>query len=311
MQSLLVRWAEEVGHRYELDDPQRGQLRDQVLKRWTPFLQEHKRRFQPLFNEFLEMRLGVEPPKKEQVQDWAERAAPLFDDVRKQLDEGASGFREILTPAQRIKFEFDFLGYQAGAKMAEAMLRQWQGGKYDEKEVWTPPGRRTVSNQNEAGQGMDKETGTNQKRSDQEAPFRTGSPGDRADQSREREGADATGEDQIALELDAWTSYIGRFIQLFELNDAQKGAVLSMLQELKSRATDHRDRHHEEIERLEQRIAHFSGGDKEMEELKKQLAELYGPVDEMFQELKKRIDNVPTEAQRAAAQEKSGERPQR
>jgi hypothetical protein len=74
--------------------------------------------------------------------------------------------------------------------------------------------------------------------------------------------------------------------------------VLSVLSELKERALSHRDRHRDEIAKLEARIASFGGSEEELPELKGQLTELYGPIDDMFKELKLRIESVLTAEQR-------------
>ena len=45
----------------------------------------------------------------------------------------------------------------------------------------------------------------------------------------------------------------------------------------------------EEIVRLEQRIQSNRGTEEELAEIKKQLMELYGPIDDLFKDLKRRI----------------------
>jgi AcrR family transcriptional regulator len=289
MRSLLLRWADQISTRYELDDQQRAAARKQVLDQWEPFLEAHRRRIQPLANEFLEMRLGVEPPAREHVQAWAKRAIPVLEEVRRHVDQGSGRFRELLQPGQRIKFEADALGMTAGMALAEQTLRRWKDGDYDEQQIWHPTSRGgespPVARENTASGSAD-----GQEKPDEE--------------SSSAGGTAAQPPDQIAIELDSWTQYVERFILHFELRDAQKTAVLSVLHELKQRAIDHRDRHRQEIDSLERRIADYAGGEEELNELKSELAKLYGPVDEMFQELCRRAENVPTESQRAVAASK-------
>ena len=109
--------------------------------------------------------------------------------------------------------------------------------------------------------------------------------------------------DQIALELHAWEHYVMEFIQTYDLDEGQRTAALSCLAELKERATAHRDRRREEITALERRIRNNSGTDQELAEIKQRLIKLYGPIDEMFKELKRRLESIPTAEQQAAVQE--------
>jgi hypothetical protein len=104
--------------------------------------------------------------------------------------------------------------------------------------------------------------------------------------------------DQIALELTAWEQYVEEFIRIYHLDEGQRTATLSVLAELKERAIAHRDLRRDDIARLEHRIATFTGSEEELGELKKQLTELYGPIDDMFAELKRRIEQIPTAQQR-------------
>ena len=114
----------------------------------------------------------------------------------------------------------------------------------------------------------------------------------------------AAQEDQIALEVVAWERYVEEFIRIYGLDEGQRTAVLSCLSELKQRAIAHRDKRRDDIATLELRISNFTGSDEELAGLKEQLTELYGPIDDMFQELKARIEQIPTARQRAEAAQK-------
>ena len=138
LESLLSRWADEASNEYSLDDVQGKQVRKAVVGRWKGFLDEHRRELQPIANEFLEMRLGMEPPSKERVREWAERAFPTFDRVKQEFMASQDDFRQALHPTQRAKFELDMLKQSAGMQFAENKLRQWKTGDVDATEFWEP-----------------------------------------------------------------------------------------------------------------------------------------------------------------------------
>jgi len=281
---MLVRWADRTCDLYEMDEAQRAKAREAVVKRWGRYFNENRSAIAPLLNEFLEMRMDLEPPAKERVQDWADRAGPTFESFRKQVDQGADEFRELLTPEQEAKFEVQALQLEIGIDIAGKRLEEWQAGKIKIEDIWEP-------------------LGTEGRRSRAELRQR------RAEEVKEAtERATAAAEtDQIAIELSAWDKYVETFIQVYALDEGQRAAVRSCLSELKQRAFAHRDRRQADIIELEQRIKKYSGADAERAELEKQLTELYGPIDEMFKELKRRIEQVPTEAQRAAVSKTPGE----
>ncbi len=281
---LLARWADRVCDLYEMDQTQRVKAREVVVKRWGTFLDENRSTLRPLLSELLEMRMELEPPSKQRVQAWADDALPAFEQFREQVNEGTSEFRELLNPLQQGKFQVQALQLEVGMKVAEHQLKKWQAGDIDVGDLWEPigaEGRRRAERRQRHVEKAEKA---------EAAAFET---------------AETT--DQILLELNAWDTYVETFIRVYDLNAGQQAAVRSCLSELKERALAHRDRRRDDIAKLEHRIRNYSGSDEERVELEKQLAELYGPIDEMFRELKQRIERVPTEAQRATVAKTSSD----
>lgn len=271
---MLLRWAEETCAQYNLDDEQRAKVRDAALKRFEGFLTENRSQIQPLANEFIEMRMAIEPPSKERVQSWAERASPVFEKTRNQIRESHDEFRKVLRPVQRAKFEVDALQMSAGMAIAEQKLNEWKSGEFDKTDFWEPL-------------SAERREERRKRRTEREETVEPELP--------------KAPVDQIAAELDRWEKYVVDFIQMFNLDEGQRTSALSCLSELKERALAHRDRRREDIARLEYRIEHNTAGDASLDELKKQLSELYGPIDDMFKELQSRLNNLPTNQQRVAA----------
>lgn len=277
MELFFVRWADEAAVQNELDEDQAARVRDRMLERWPKFLKENRDRIQPVLTEFIEMRLEMQPPEKERVQAWAKDAGAVLDLFRGQINEGIEDFRKELNPLQRAKFESNVLEFSAGLQVAESKLKQWQRGEFEEREFWDPPRserrRRAKEREEEARRAAEAE-------------------------------AAAAALDEIAQELDAWEAYVQDVIGKYELDDAQRTSALSLLKEMKERATTYRDRNRERIERLERRVAELQERNArnedtkaDMETLSEQLLEVYGPIDTMFEELKRRVDAIPTREQ--------------
>ena len=286
---LLARWSEELGHRYGMDDGQRVELEKAVRTRWSGFLERNRPVLEPLVTELIEMRLGLEPPPKKRVQRWARNARPLFEQLRAEVLEGTDDVRNLLDPLQRIKFELEALQLGVGLNFAEGKLRQLEQGEIqdaDLRDFWEPTPTERRRRREARGTRGDEPTGpTNGSRTD---------------------AVSAEPADHVAAELALWDAYVSKFIRLYGLDDGQRSAVLSCLAELKQRALAHRDRRRTDIAKLERRVELFSGGDDDLPDLERRLMELYGPIDEMFNELKRRIEQVPTARQQAVAEPDPG-----
>lgn len=271
---MMRRWADEVGQRYKLDERQRAEWGDRMSQRWTRFARENRTEMQPILSEFIEMRLEMAPPSQEKVKAWAERAAAAFDKLKTNLNEGADELRGLLRPGQRGTFDADMLGFNMGLRFAQGKLEMWKAGQFTEREFWDPPRsvREARRNEQEGAEG----------------------------QGEEEEDA-AAPQDPIEQELDAWQRYVERFTRLYALNEAQKSAAFSMLKELRERAIAHRDRYRSEIAELEKKIENPGGSPEDTARIEERLVTLYGPIDEMFNELKTRLESLPTQAQRDSA----------
>ena len=261
IESMVRRTALEAAERYELTDEQRRQIEAGMLKRWQKFLRDNRGELQPLVNEYLEAHLSVDPPTREQVRAWAERALPMAEKIHEHIETGNQGIRRLLTPLQRVKFDSESLEVKAALDALYDRLRRWEQGDFTETELWQQP--------------------RGYKRAAERAP--------------EAEVAPAEPADQVETELDRWDVYVTDFIATYRLDEAQQRAATSILREVKDRAWAHRDHNRIEIQRLEHAID--AGRKQDEAGLKAELAHLYGPIDTLFTELATRLNRIPTESQ--------------
>ena len=267
---ILERWVDEISIEYKLDDDQSTRALDSAFSRWPKFLEDNRSQIQPVINEFIEMRLEMEPPSKERVQEWATRADNVLGLFRTELEGATNDLREVLNPLQKAQFERQMLEFGVGMMAAQAKLKQWKGGDFSEREFWDPPSsehhRRRAKRRAEQGEPPPEPV------------------------------------DQVTAELEAWDRYVERFVRIYDLDEAQQDSARSCLKELKQRAISYRDGKRDRIAKLESRIERLSedGNEEELAEIKKELTEIYGPIDDMFQELKSRLEAALTAQQREA-----------
>lgn len=284
MDLLLRRWAQEVSNRHDLDKARLAKVEQAVVKRWGTFFSENRSQIQPLINEFAELQMEMEPPSKERVQDWARRATPVFDQFRGQIKEGNTEVRELLGPLQAAKFDVEAMAFDAALAGVRGKLEKWENGDFAPREFWMP----TPAERRKMHEAKRRERETRERQYAADKP-------EKAEQ------------DQIALELESWDKYVEEFVRLYGFDESQRTTALSCLSELKQRAIDHRDTRRDDIAKLEERIENHTGSEQDLAEIKKQLSELYGPIDGMFKELKDRLAQIPTAEQRAKVEESDKE----
>jgi hypothetical protein len=99
---------------------------------------------------------------------------------------------------------------------------------------------------------------------------------------------------------DAWTTYVQTFVARYRLDTVQSEASYSILKELHRRAAEFASSHTMDLAYLEQQSQEAASPDDQAA-IDRDRRALLQPIAGMFQELKDRLDMVPTEAQRATA----------
>ncbi len=271
VEGVLLRWAGEISESFELTEDQRQSFERQLLDRWPTFLEAHRATLQPLFNEYVESRISYTPPDPEAVQKWSDRAMPVFEKLRDEVLDTQRDMTEFLTPEQQAQLARISFKMTAGLELSRAKLESWRRGQFDEREWWDAP-----------------HSARNRERTPSaDAPDSSISP-PRSVRSR------------IDDELLRWDAFVAKFIETYHLIGTQRESAHSILRECKDRAATFRDQNRLRTDRLEQDI---DGAEKLTDVQRDEIVAVYGPVDELFAELKARIEQIPTTAQSAAAED--------
>ncbi|MCP4590741.1 MAG: hypothetical protein GY842_08350 [bacterium] len=263
VETLLTRWARAATQAYELTDTQHQQLRAQLLRRWPRFLHDHQEDLQPVLTEYLQARLTGRAPTPEAAASLAHRALAPLAGFRQCLDESSLEFCHMLTDRQRALFEADRTKLTERIDSLSEELHKWEAGAYDPKQ-WarlTPADPPAVPS---------------------------------------TQAAEPTIATPFEQEMSAWQRYVAEFIERYALDDGQRRSAHSILEEMRRRATTHFQTRRLRIAAMEELIHHpeFAAS---ADVIDSQLAELYGPIDRMFEELNRRLHKIPTAAQTRAA----------
>ncbi len=269
MERFINRITDGISDEYDFDDDQLEMTRDLFKAQFPEFLNENRAEIQTLLNEYFEALLDDGPPAPEEVAEWAGRVQPLMAEFGEVCDEVTEGMREYINDEQMVMLDAQYVAFQTGMKMVQNKLAIWADGDYDPETEWI--------RQNSGHRSRE----------------------EREDAERATEEAEA---ERAAAEApkDQWTIYTEQFIERYQLNDEQKQKAFEFLR----RQQEARDRY---LRRNADEMAHITKllTEAESDEARAASVEAYerlnAPVDRIFEQLKDRLDTLPTRAQRKAA----------
>ena len=102
-----------------------------------------------------------------------------------------------------------------------------------------------------------------------------------------------------------WKIYVDRYIERFNLNDAQKESAYGILADCRARATKYRESHQKEIDDATENMQEMARkkDTKGLAQSREELGVLNKPISDLFTELKTRLEKLPTEAQKGQYEE--------
>lgn len=271
VRAMLKRTAYELARNLKMDDEQTRQLSQRAEEVWMPFFAKHRAEVAPVVDRMLQAQWDPDLPSAEEAQVWARKALKVHDLLVEKMAESNQEIAKMLTPEQLDEFRRLAAQFDGGLKWFKLELEKMERGELSET-AWA--GRRLSRQERRRRYERKRE----QKQADQILP----SP------------------ELLAVTVDAWDAYVTQFVAQFNLDDAQKLAAGSVLADVKARAEQYSKAHADELQAATNEITQAS------KERRKSIiddqAELMQPLNELFAELKGRLEQIPTEAQRSKAE---------
>ena len=271
VRAMLKRTAYELARNLKMDDEQTRQLSQRAEEVWMPFFAKHRAEVAPVVDRMLQAQWDPDLPSAEEAQIWARKALKVHDLLVEKMAESNQEIAKMLTPEQLDEFRRLAAQFDGGLKWFKLELEKMERGELSET-AWA--GRRLSRQERRRRYERKRE----QKQADQILP----SP------------------ELLAVTVDAWDAYVTQFVAQFNLDDAQKLAAGSVLADVKARAEQYSKAHADELQAATNEITQAT------KERRKSIiddqAELMQPLNELFAELKGRLEQIPTEAQRSKAE---------
>lgn len=311
MDKLLDRVIEKMGQDLKFDEAQSADAQRVFKENVLKFIKQNQKELTQLANEFLDKRLGTEPPTAEEVAEWAKRASPMLEKTRELVTHVSEQMREFMTDEQQVKMDASLAAFEVGTGFVGRRLASWSEGGFDPATDWPRnPGvqklDREQAHQLEIAMKEARDAKLNEGRPPAAAPQIvevpepvvpvTSTPDPAARAARAAQPTPAP----KAEPKDEWTLYVESYIARYSLDSTQAQKAMVFL----NTATGQRDSYlRSKGKQMEQTEKSFKAAatPAAVKTAEEQYQKLMQPVERMFSKLKESLDGLPTRDQRRKA----------
>lgn len=303
-----------LSDRYLLDEEQERSLRSRLLRLSNETFSKHSGRIMEYAVEAIQTRASGQPFTPEMVQRWATLAEPVFLDVRERLSVAAKEMAQELDPEQRAILEQDMIATQRRLSKVAEMGEGWKRGEWS-AEQW---GMEDDPIQNGAGLGAaagsadpaaTAKPATVNPRTIEAAPAPGTEPpaGEQPEEGQDAQPTDpaATPAQQqqpnqpryappVQLTNDPWSNYVAAFIAKYSLTNDQTERAWQIFATVRTRRDEVQTKH-------DRRLAEVPAADAQSPAVDRLRTQHNGSLQRLFEQLSRRLEALPTRAQREAA----------
>jgi hypothetical protein len=303
----IDRITDQMAQDYLFDEDQLWQTRELIKERFPDWLQENRRNIQPLVNEWVEMNMAGMPPTKDEVADWAQRALPMFDEFREKVELTSQDMRDYMTDEQQVLLDGQIAAMNVGMNYVEQRMAVWAEGGWDWETEWP---RSKIFREHERARiarlESEAQAAQNQALGIDEMPAEGGGAESYAavsDVENPRRAVEQKPTPEPAgdpLNKDDWVRYTQDFIRRYQLDEAQRNRAMTILESLQQQRDRYLKRNAERIKYLERQMAAADTAE-ERESVQAAIARVQSTVERYFDQLKERLNTLPSRKQRALA----------
>jgi len=279
--------VELMARRYQMDESQKQQLRAMLAWESFNFFMKHSPDLLEQSREMVSTRSRGKAFTPEQVAKWSKVGKPLMREWQERLSNISERMQTRLRPNQLAAINRDLRSWDRRTHEIAQMMDRWERGEWDPADWGLDTDPMHKQPQLTAGD-----------RRERPAPEPAQDPGP----PEEGQGRPAPRDPlfEVAGNLDEWERYVRQFITRYKLDTTQETSALSILDQLYDRALQMRETRADQLAQIDRRIR--SADDPETKKrYTKEKEDVLAPIRSLFDDLKRRLDGLPTEAQRQAA----------
>ena len=264
----IGRMTELVSERYAFTEAQHRRFQSSTYAELGAFVLKNHKVLWSQTKDFVSMRSSGQPFTAEMIARQTRESDPLLADMRERLDRMVKSLEKTMTPRQREILRRDLESLQRRRVFTDRLRQRWADGGWGPRD-W----------------GLEKDPA-----------YANWHPDPRQQQLLRRRAAIRAARERRervqAVDETTWERYVRQFVEKYQLDKGQTRTAYSILRELQGRARDYRETHREEIAHVPRyRLADDPIGE---------------PLRRMYEELKTRLQPIPTAAQHESADGKPG-----
>jgi hypothetical protein len=255
----------------------------------------HADRIMEYATEAILTRAADEPFTPEQVARWVELAEPVMKDARQSVNEAAKVFMEKLDPEQRELLQRDLAAADGRMLDIEHMAQKWKRGEWEPRDWGMEEDPIQMQGMPAAASPIANEPSVRHEESEgsvQPAPHETPEPNPARDE-------------QVASTIlpkadDEWARYVRAFIRKYHLNHEQQQRAWLIYHDAKERDDVFERRFKRQTEALRSQ-ATDAKSERAQAALRERTERHQLERERLFNQLKRRLQRLPTRAQRKNA----------
>lgn len=293
-----------LSDRYLLDEAQEEKMRQLILAQEVDLFRRHSGRIAEYAIDAIQTRAAGEAFTPEKVARWMQLAQPVFQDARTGMQRSAKEFMGVLDEDQQALLQADLQAAERRLDNVETMSQEWARGEWDPADWGMEEDPIQLAGEARAAE---EELAAAEQRALLEGaerqPDAAAGPGAgrRAGAAGGAPGAPVqptTPQAAVQGPLDDWAQYVQRFIQKFQLNESQQAQAWKIYRAVQVRRESYEKRFKEQSEQLKRGV---TGSEADQARLTAVQADQKQALDRLFDQLRRRLDRLPTRAQRRDA----------
>ncbi len=295
--AVINRITDEMSGVYSFDEDQLWETRDVIKEQFPEWIQERRDDLIQLANDYILFTAGDEPPTAEQVAEWSSRAMPLVGEFRGMVNTTTEHMRDYMTDEQQVLLDGQKAMFEVGLNHMDQRMQVWADGGYDWETEW--PRSDTFREQEIARRT---ELNEEARRAEREA---MGLPpeGDIVLAGDETSGErPSTTKAPLSKKppKDEWSTYVEDFIKRYQLDEGQQNTAWKIHRNLVESRDRYLRKRLPDIKKTEE-LLDIAKTDGERDAARGKYESLNKPIQRYFEDLKDKLNRLPTRKQRKEA----------
>ena len=301
MELAIDRLTEQMSEQFDFDDEQLYQTQELFKERVIPWLNDNRGDLMQISNEYMEMLWEKKAPSPEQVARWSIKLIPLVDEFGGIIEDTSEEMRSFMTEDQQVQLDAAMAAWDVGTQYIDRRLGVWADGGFDPVEDWhrTPEFQKGERDRQEAlrrDQDMARKAVLEDAGYDPHQPGGAAAPETVADVRRTPTAAPT----RVQAPKDEWAVYVEGFIKRYQLNADQQDSARRFLKDAQERRDSYLQRNSQRIADARQK-SQAAKSEPERTKADAVVQKYARPVERMFDQLKERLNRLPTRKQRLEA----------